>query len=429
MAGLGATFGPIRTAGPDDVVVIGGGVIGVCAAYYLVASGRRVTLIEKGEICSGCSYGNAGLIVPSHIVPLASPAALAHGLRWLLDAESPLYIRPRASRELASWLWAFRSASRMSHVRRAMPVLRDLHRASLALYEDLAALDGFWFGFRRDGMLTVFQTPQGFEDGAREARLVAEAGIPAQVLDGAGVVTLEPSLRPTVAGGVFYPGDAHLMPDMFVTGLARLAGEQGVRVRAATEVLGFRTRGRRIVAVETTRGDLACDQVVLAAGAWSGDLARGLGLHLPIQPAKGYSVTCARPARSPAMPLMLGEARVGVTPLGGVLRFAGTLELAGLDLGINRRRVDVIMRAATRYLEVDALSVQEIWRGLRPCMPDGLPVIGRAPRLENLIVATGHGTLGVSLGPVTGKIVAQLVVGEDPVVDPAPLRPGRFAGA
>ena len=412
-----------------DVLVIGGGVIGVCAAYYLAREGVSVTLVDKDDVCAGSSYGNAGLIVPSHSIPLAAPGVLWKGLKWMLDPTSPFYIKPRLDRDLLGWLWKFRGHCTPAHVARAIPVLRDLGFASLALFRELAGLDGLRAGFEQRGGLSVFRTPEGFEEARHEARLLEANGITVKPLDGAAARAMEPSLGEAVVGALFFPDDAHLVPDAFVTGLAREAASLGVRIRRDTEVIGFETAGRRIRAVETTRGRIEAEQVVLAAGAWSAGLGRALDLRLPIQPAKGYSVTCQRPPHGPAMPLVLAEARVAVTPMGERLRFAGTLELAGLDLAIDRRRVEAVRRAPTRYLRLgDALPLVEIWRGLRPCTPDGLPIVGRSTRLDNLVLATGHAMLGVSLGPVTGKLVARLATGARPSIDLAPLRPDRFGG-
>jgi len=408
------------------IVVVGGGVVGVCATYYLAQRGLGVTLVEKGDIAAGSSYGNAGLIVPSHSVPLAAPGVLRQGLRWVLDPESPFYIRPRPSRALVRWLLRFRRACTEEHVRRSLPIIRDLSRASLDLYRKLAAIPGLEFGFRQDGVLAVFRTAAGLEHGRQEAAVLDAGGIAAKVLDAESTRALEPALRSDIAGGVHFPDDAHLTPDRFVRGLARVAEGLGARLLTGTEVLGFTRRGGRITTVETTRGDLAADQVVLAAGSWSGHLAAGLGLDLPIEAAKGYSLTCEQPLAGPRVPLLLGESRVAVTPMGDTLRFAGTLELAGLDLTINRRRVAAILRAVPQYLSQERYTVREIWRGLRPCSPDGLPYLGRPARHANLIVATGHAMIGVSLGPVTGALVAQLAVGEAPMLDLAPLRPERF---
>jgi D-amino-acid dehydrogenase len=411
----------------DDVLVIGGGVIGVCAAYYLAGQGQSVTLVDQVDVAAGCSYGNAGLIVPSHSVPLAAPGALAQGLRWLLDPDSPFYVKPRFDFALLAWLWRFGAASRAGSMRRAIPVLRDLSQASLALFDELASLDGLEFGYQKKGCLLLYTTRRGYEGGLAEARLLNEFGVEARTLDAAQARELEPCLLPAVAGGVYFPADAHLRPADFVQSLAARAEQMGVRIWPRTEVLDFETSGRRVVSVKTTRGDIAPAQIVLAAGAWSPTLTRNLRLNVPIQAAKGYSITLKRPEPCPTIPLLLGEARVAVTPMGDVLRLAGTLELAGLALSINLRRVAAIQRAAQACLPgLAQVEPLEIWRGLRPCTPDGLPIVGRARAYDNLIIAAGHAMLGMSLGPITGKLVAQLACGQQTDMDVHPLRLDRF---
>lgn len=410
-----------------QTIVIGGGVAGVCTAYALARRGQPVTLLERGEICSGASHGNAGLLLPSHCVPLAAPGVLGSGLRWLLDPASPFYIRPRLDPALISWLLRFAAACRGSRAHAAMPVVRDLHRASLALYEQIVAERGLRCGFARHGMLMLFRTRAGLAAGIREARLVAERGVAAEPLDEAAVREKVPCARPGVVGGVFYPEDAQVTPGEFVRALAGVAAQLGARVLTHTEVIGFETAGRSLSRVRTTRGDFEAGDVVLAAGSWSPVVARELGLRVPVQPAKGYSVTIRRPESCPALPLLLNEARVGVTPMGDTLRFAGTLELAGLDLSISRRRLDAIVAGARAYLDgLDQLEVLEIWRGLRPCTPDGLPLIGRARAWDNLTFATGHAMIGISLGPITGELVAQLLCGEPPSLEMGPVSPARF---
>ncbi len=418
------------TAQPD-VLIIGGGAIGVCAAYDLAGPGCRVTLVEQGGLAAGSSYGNPGLIVPSHIIPLSAPGALTSGLKWLLDPESPFYIKPQADLKFAWWLLQFAAHCTHAHLRRAVPVLHALGRASIALYEQWAALPGLDCGYQRLGLLTLFNSQQGLQAAMPEVRLLQANGIEAQVLDGAQVREMEPNVLPGIVGGTFYPGDAHFTPDQFVRALAGLAEQKGARFRTGVEVLGFERTGRRVTTVRTTRGDFTPDEIVLAAGAWSPTLAHDLQLNLPIQPAKGYSITVKRPATAPRIPLALGESRVVVTPMNGpdgpVLRFAGTLELAGFDFSVNRRRVNAVARAARSYLPgMDDLETVEIWRGLRPCTPDGLPIIARPQSLENVVVATGHAMLGMSLAPITGKLVGQLVRHEPPALDLTPLRVERF---
>jgi D-amino-acid dehydrogenase len=346
----------------------------------------------------------------------------------MLNPESPFYIKPRASLELARWLWRFRAACTPERVRRAMPLLRRLSVESLGLYRELAEKGGFDFGFRQAGSMTVFFSDHGLAHGREEARLLGEAGVTVQMLDGAAARAAEPAIKAGVVGAMRCPEDALLVPDRFVKGLARLAASRGVRILTGHEAIGFRTADGRIAGIDTTRGRIEADTVVLAAGAWSPEVGRALGLRVPIQPAKGYSLTYRRPERGPQIPLLPAEGRFSVTPMGEFLRFGGTLEIAGMDLSIKRRRVEALRRNALRCVEgADTLELLEIWRGLRPCTPDGLPLVGRSRRFQNLVVAAGHAMVGMSLGPVTGKLVALLAAGGTPPPDTRALDPDRFS--
>ncbi|UCF95459.1 MAG: FAD-dependent oxidoreductase [Desulfobacterales bacterium] len=413
-----------------EVLVIGGGAVGICSAYYLRRQGRHVTVIEKNEICSGSSYGNAGLIVPSHSVPLAAPGMILKGIKWMFNPASPFYIKPRFDGELLAWLWRFRRACAVGCMHKAIPVIRDLSFASLQLWDQLAAMESLDFGYTQNGMLAVFKTPKGLEEGVAEARLMQSYGVDARVIEPAEIQALEQGLQTAALGGVYYPQDAHLDPQRFVSALARYIEKEGVNIHRSTEALGFETAGRKVTIVQTTRGAIAAANIVLATGAWSSVIARDLKIKLLLQPAKGYSVTFKRPSNCPVIPLGMAEARVVVTPMGDSMRLAGTLELAGLDLTINRRRVQAILDSVPDYLpDMDprALDLIEIWRGLRPCTPDGLPLLGRSRNYDNLIVAAGHGMLGISLSPITGKLVSQLVANDTTAIDLTPFRPERFA--
>ncbi|MBI5839743.1 MAG: FAD-dependent oxidoreductase [Chloroflexi bacterium] len=411
----------------QDIVIIGGGVIGVCAAYEMTKRGAQVTLIEQGEVASGSSYGNGGLIVPSHSVPLAAPGVPLQGLKWMLNPESPFYIKPHFDLGFIEWMIRFAFASRHGPMMRSIPILRDLLLASRVLFDHLASEVGFEFGYEQKGTLMVYLTPRALEGGVEEAHLVGRFGIETKILNSAELHKLEPALLPEVIGGIQYLQDAHLDPARFVTGLAEKAQELGVRIQTKTEVLGFETSNFRITRIHTTRGDFPAEQVILAAGSWSPAVMRDLKIKLPVQAAKGYSITLERPQVSPRIPLMFGEARVVVTPLGDRLRLAGTLELAGMDLSINQRRVAAIQENSAKYLPgLERAKVLEIWRGLRPCTPDGLPVIGRVKAFDNLIIATGHAMLGISLGPITGELVSQVAMGEKPEIELSPLKLERF---
>ncbi|MBW1961271.1 MAG: FAD-dependent oxidoreductase [Deltaproteobacteria bacterium] len=412
-----------------DILVIGGGAIGVCSAYYLSEQGRNVMIVEKGEICSGSSYGNAGMIVPSHSIPLAAPGVVSKGIRWLFNPESPFYIKPRFSLEFFSWLWKFHRACNRHHMHRSIPVIRDLNLASLQLFEKLATIDGLDFGFEKKGMLSIFNSKKGLDEGLEEARLMQASGLEARILSAQEIQELIPHSRVTAAGGVFYPQDACIIPQPFVTETARFIEKKGVQIQTFTEVLGFEITDGRITTVKTTRGDITAKEVVLAGGVWSPEIVRDLKIKLPIQPAKGYSITYHRPHRCPELPIAMAEAKVILTPMGDTMRFAGTLELAGFDLSINMRRVQAIINNVPKYLPEmhhDSLNLIEIWRGLRPCTPDGLPFIGRSPRYKNLIIAAGHAMIGISLSPITGKLVSQLAAHENTLIDLTPLRIDRF---
>lgn len=410
-----------------DVLVIGGGVIGVCSAYFLAQRGCAVTLVERGEICSGSSYGNSGLIVPSHSVPLAAPGVLSQGLRWLLDPVSPFYIKPRLDLDLVRWLWWFQQASRDEPMRKGIPVLRDLSNASLELYRGLADRGELEFGFRQQGWLQIFRSERLLAKALAEARLLREFGLESTLLDTVRVREMEPNVHPSIIAGIHFPEDAHLIPHRFVHQMADAARRAGAVFRTGTEVLEMKTARTRVTRVVTTRGDLRPEQVVLAAGSWSPQVARTVGLDVPVQPAKGYSVTVRAPANTPRVPLMLAEAKVAATPMGDKLRFGGTLELAGLDLSVNLPRVQAILRAARTHLAgMKELDLHEIWRGLRPLTPDGLPFIGRTRRWNNLLLATGHSTIGISLGPVTGKLISEIAAGEGVSQDLSRLEPERF---
>lgn len=408
-----------------DVLVIGGGIVGVCTAYFLAENGIDVALLERDEICSGASYGNAGLIVPSHSVPLPAPGVVEKGLKWLLDPESPLYIRFRFDLELLSWFWKFWRFCTEEHLRRCLPLLIPMQQESLKLFERFAE-SGMDFGFKRKGTMTVFNTEKTFEEGISEAELLGRYGIEFEVLKKEETLEKEPLLKESIVGGIYFPGDAHLDPARFVSALAEIAMQKGVKVLTRTEVVELRVKGKLIDSVITTKGEWKADTVILAAGAWSPNLVSKLGIKLPIQPAKGYSITFYEPDYAPSLPLMLSEVRVAVTPLNGRLRFGGTLELAGLDLSINQRRVEAIRRGASQYLPSVKGKREEAWRGLRPCTPDGLPVIGCPKKLDNLIIASGHGILGVSLGPITGKLVAQMICAKPLDFDVQLLSPDRF---
>ncbi|CAM3186439.1 NAD(P)/FAD-dependent oxidoreductase [Rhodothermus bifroesti] len=411
-----------------SVVIVGGGAIGLASAFFLHQAGvGSITVLERGAIGNGCSYGNAGLVSPSHVIPLAAPGVMRKGLRWLLNSRSPFYIRPRWDLDLFRWLWHFGRSATARHVQRNAPVLKALLERSRTLTAMLQEKIGD-FGYRSDGLLMVFQD-EGYAECAALAQEAARLGMSCEWVTKDRLIELA-GTRVQAQGGLFFPGDAHLQPDRFTAALASFLTQHGVCCQSEVTVTEIVRQGRRVRGLKTTAGFFEADVVVLATGAWSVELAQMVGYRLPLQPAKGYSLTFTPPPEGmPQRPLLLTEAKVAVTPFSDALRLAGTLELAGIEQTIRPHRVEAIYRAAQQYLPMlrwPVLETAKVWSGLRPCTPDGLPVVDWVPGSSNLLLATGHAMLGISLAAVTGELVAALVAGKQPELDITPLRGDRW---
>lgn len=413
-----------------DVAVIGGGVIGLCAARELQRRGREVRVIEQGNFGGQCSTGNAGLVVPSHVVPLAAPGVIGQGLRWLLRRNSPFRIKPRLDLGLLHWLWRFYSACTEQHVERSIPLLRDLSLESRSLYEKWARSCETDLGFRESGLLMLYSTEEGKEEVLEEAEQARAAGLEVQALGREGVEEKASRLPSSVEGGVYYKQDGMLSPARLIEVLEQeLVAQENTTLCPEVSVTGFEHGNNSIEAIQTTSGRVKAEKVVLAAGAWSAPLGDELGLDVPVEPAKGYSVTVDVPSGRPDTPFILTEEKVSVTPMGDQVRCAGTLELAGFDTSVDPYRVSPILDVANEYEPsggpVSPDSVDP-WVGFRPCTPDGLPIIGPVAQYDNLIMATGHCMLGMSLAPITGRLVAETIEHESPTVNLAPFRLRRF---
>jgi D-amino-acid dehydrogenase len=358
---------------------------------------------------------------------------VALGLKWMWNPASPFYVKPRLSWDLLDWGLKFWRAATKEHVRRAAPLLRDLSLASHSCFEELAALPRSDFGLVRKGLLMLCRTRHALDEEIRTAKLGRALGIPSEVLDPKQVAARDPGIRMDVAGAVYFPQDCHLTPDRFVTQLQDRLAADGTEFVWNTEVSGWRVEGGRTIRAVTTRdgSEIEADEFILCGGSWSPLLARKLGLRIPMQAGKGYSLTLTKPRQLPEICAILTEARVAVTPMAGALRFAGTMEIAGLNEDINPVRVRGIIAAAAKYYpEFEPSDFEGVapWRGLRPCSPDGMPYVGRTTKCANLSIATGHAMMGMSLGPVTGKLIAEILAGEIPQIDMTQLSPDRYAG-
>ncbi len=410
------------------VIIIGGGVIGRCAAYYLLKTGHKVTVLDRGG--DACSGENAGMVVPSHVIPLAAPGVISKGLRWMFDGESPFCIRPRLSMDLISWLWKFSRAATPTRVREAVPVLRDLSLESRRLFVELSGEREFDFGLQQRGLLMLCRTEEMFDEEAEVAETANGCGVEARPLDRNAVQELDPGIEMDVCGGVYFPQDCHLSPSTFVENLGSAIEAMGGRLCNGVEVTEFALEGRLVKGVTDSEGERhEGDEYVLAGGAWSPEVVRDLEVALPMQAGKGYSMTVDNPVSLPEICSILCEAKVAVTPIGESLRFAGTMEIVGLDRSVSPRRVKGMVKSVPQYFpefSTEDLGGREVWSGLRPCSPDGLPYIGRFRHYRNLTAATGHAMLGLSLGPVTGALISEIIAGDEPRVDSRLLSPDRY---
>lgn len=415
-----------------SVIVVGGGVVGLCTAYYLAREGFAVTVVERSaEGADSCAQGSAGYVSPSHVVPLSAPGMVKQGLKWMLSSRSPFHIKPRLDPALWRWAWLFAQACTPEHTRRAAPLLRDLCVAARALYVEVAAQTGNASELRTEGLLNLCQTEEALAHETHGlARLANELGVEARTIDAREAAALEPGMKMEVVGAVYFPGDAHLSPRKFVPAITALAQKAGVAFRWDTAVRGWVTQAGRATGVVATAGSLTADEYVIATGSWAGDTVRGLRLRVPMQARKGYSLTLERPRWQVKKPLILTERRVAVTPMGETLRFGGTMEISGHDGRVRPERVEQIVAGARAFfpeLTTEDFAGVKPWFGYRPVSPDGLPYIGRFGRYTNLTAACGHAMLGLTLAPITGVLVADVLAGRAPRVDLAMLRPDRFA--
>ncbi|MFT4603335.1 MAG: D-amino-acid dehydrogenase [Rhodothermales bacterium] len=397
-----------------DVVVIGGGVIGLTTALYLQRAGRSVTLVAASLAGEGASAGNAGMIVPSHVIPLSAPGVISQGLRWLTRRDAPFHLKPQLNLAFLRWLWQFRAHCTAAHVERCIPILRDLGLASVEGFDELAA-ESDDFGLAHTGLLIAYHTPAMEDAMAHEAEKARCAGLEARVLDTAGLRAKQPHLRSNATGAILYEQDARVDPNLLLASLCRRFEEAGGEMRHGVTVSSIES-GR----VTLLGGELTAEDIVVCAGAWTPRLVP----RISIQPARGYSVTIKAPRDSPPIPMILIEDRVTMTLMPGKLRFAGTLSLSGFESKVDQLRIRPILDEARRYqpdLNTDELPV---WSGYRPASPDGLPFIGRVA--DGVWVNAGHGMMGVSLAPASGKLMCALVTGTEPPVSPGPFAPDRL---
>ena len=410
--------------------IIGGGIIGLCSAYYLIEAGEEVEIVEKTDLSDGCSFGNAGMIVPSHFIPLATPGIISKGLKWMFNAKSPFYIKPRLSPELIQWLWHFYRSCSKEKVEQAIPLMRDFQLMSKKLYQGLAKNSELDFLYKEDGILMLYQSKKTEKEEIENAELANKVGIEAKVMDLEAINKIEPNTKIKALGGVYYPGDAHVYPNRLMDGLVKYLKKRGLKIRDKTEVVGFDYKNDKIEAIHTSKNDkIPVENLIIAGGSWTAKILKFLGIKMLLQDGKGYSVTLKNAEENLSLPSILAEAKVAMTPMGNDLRIGGTLEISNLSSKINQPRVEGILESVPKYypnLKPEAPAEQDIWYGFRPCTPDGLPYLGRSKKFKNLVISTGHAMMGLSLGPATGKLVSEIILGRTSSLDLTLLNPNRF---
>jgi len=411
-------------------IVIGGGIIGLSSAYYLQQSGWEVTILDKTDLSDSCSYGNLGMIVPSHFVPLAAPGMIAQGIKWMFNSRSPFYVKPSLSMDLISWGLKFMKSSSQQNVDNAAVPLRDINLLSKKLYEDLATATGFDFAFEKKGILMYFKTEKFAEEEVHLAEKARSLGLDVEALSKAQVQELEPETELDILGAIHYRCDAHLYPNKLIPQLITHLKSTGVKFATGHAVEKIITASGTIKKVITAGGEYEGDVVIMAGGSWLPQLTKMVGVQLPLMPGKGYSFTQNQPAKQLNVPAILCEARVAITPMDGHMRYGGTMEIAPVNDQINMNRVEGIVQSVPKYFPGVQLAMPEkkdIWYGFRPCSPDGIPYLGYSKKISNLVIAGGHAMSGLSLGPASGKLVAELAARQPLSMDVEAFSPDRFS--
>jgi D-amino-acid dehydrogenase len=393
----------------SKAIIIGGGVIGLFSAYYLHKSGWEVDILEQGDLTDNCSHGNAGMVTPSHFVPLASPGMIEQGIRWMFDSKSPFYVKPSLNKDLIGWGLKFMKSANKKHVERSAGGLRDISLYSSRLYHEFEKDSSVSFDLTDNGILMLFKSQKVEEEEKHMIEQATNLGLDAQYLTPAETRKLQPDIELDILGAVHYHCDSHMSPNKLMKGLVKYLEDAGVRIHRHTEVTRINHDGSKISSVSTKDKDFTGDKYLISGGSWSPGIAKLAGLSIPLMPGKGYSFMVNSPVKKMTVPSILCEARVAITPMNGGIRFGGTMEIGKINSQVNMNRVKGIVESVPKYFPDFKLAVpdeKDVWFGFRPCSPDGLPYIGVTKKYSNLAIATGHAMIGLALAPATGKTIA-----------------------
>ena len=411
-----------------SVIIIGGGVVGLCSAYYLQKEGCKVTVIDKSSMDAGASYVNAGYLTPSHIIPMASPGIISTGLRYMLNSSSPFYMKPRLDVNFLKWAWNFKKSATHKKVEQAIPVIKEVNVLSRELFLSIKESEDLGlFHLERKGLLMLYQTNKERDHEMKVAEKAKFLGLDVKELNKNSLSKIEPDININAKGAIHYECDGHSTPSDFMTRMKEYLVNNEVTLLKNQEVLDIMMKNGKPNEVKTKTVSYFADEVVLAAGSWSSHLAKKLGINLSLEAGKGYRINVQKETGI-KMPAILMEAKMAVTPMKGYTRFAGTMEFSGINHNIRKERVEAIANGAKTFytgLEISSEAKNEAQCGLRPVTPDGLPYIGRSKKYKNLTIATGHAMMGWSLGPVTGKLISELICNKELVMDIGPFNPVR----
>ncbi|HEY2726449.1 MAG TPA: FAD-dependent oxidoreductase [Parafilimonas sp.] len=414
-----------------DVVVIGGGIIGLSSAFYLRQSGHNVIVLDKDDFKNNCSYGNMGYVCPSHFIPLAAPGIVWQGIKWMFNSRSPFYVQPSLNLSLINWGWKFIRSAKKKNVETAAVPLKNIAVFSQKEYEEWTKTPGFDFAFEHKGVLEIFQTDNVAYHAAKTVEAGKKLGLDIELLDAKSLQALEPHTKINALGAIYFKCDAHLYPDKLMSLLKNYLKQQGVQLITG-EVTGFKKSKNEIISILTSSNkDYTADEVIIATGSWSRSIAAMLNAKIPMMPGRGYSFTLNNPVFKLNHPAILTEGRVAITPFenGNKMRYGGTMEIVNIKTPPRYHRVEGIVNAVKNFLpecKIEMPSKEKIWYGFRPTSADGLPYIGRIKKYRNVIIATGHAMLGLSLGAGTGKLVSELIDEKKPGIDLTAFKVERF---
>lgn len=411
-----------------SIIIIGGGIVGLSSAYFLQKEGHQVTVIDKSDITSGASFVNAGYLTPSHIIPMAAPGMITKGLKMMFNSASPFYMKPRFDAEFLKWSWYFKKSSTKAKVEKAIPVIKDINLLSRDLFEGIKASGDLGdFQLERKGLLMLYKTEAMYHHEMEVAQKASMLGLEVKELNKSQLTTIEPNIKIEAEGAIHYKCDGHTTPTEIMPKMLQYLKSVGVIIKTNETVEDISVRTDKVNEIITCKGTYKADEIVLAAGSWSGELSKKLKIRLPLQAGKGYRINVSRPTGI-SMPAVLLEASMAVTPMLGFTRFAGTMEFSGINDYIRKERVAAIAAGAKRFypeLEITSEEQENAKTGMRPVTPDGMPYIGRSTNITNLIFATGHAMMGWSLGPATGKLVSEIIDDKKTSMDISAFNPER----